>query len=150
GVVGRVLSAPVTARGLVLGQVLGRFAIAIVQGAWIMLGSSLLFGVDWGDLRLSVAVLALFAMVSAGAAILLGTALDNEGVAAGAAGRDRERARRGVRGAGRHPAARWGAVGRAAGDDRAGGHGPRAGRPGCLGPAAQPRPRHVTLGRAKP
>ena len=83
GVVGRVLSAPVTARGLVLGQVLGRFAIAVVQGAWIMLGSSLLFGVDWGDLRLSVTVLALFALVSAGAAILLGTVMDNEGVASG-------------------------------------------------------------------
>ena len=83
GVVSRTLAAPVTARGLVLGQVLGRFAIAVVQGAWIMLGSSLLFGVDWGDLRLSVTVLALFALVSAGAAILLGTVLDNEGVASG-------------------------------------------------------------------
>lgn len=83
GVVGRTLAAPVTARGLVLGQVLGRFAIAIVQGAWIMLGSSLLFGVDWGDLRLSVTVLGLFALVSAGAAMLLGATVDNEGVASG-------------------------------------------------------------------
>lgn len=83
GLVARTLAAPVTARGLILGQVLGRFAIAVVQGVWIMLGSSLLFGVDWGDLRLSLTVLALFALVSAGAAILLGTAVDNEGVASG-------------------------------------------------------------------
>jgi ABC-2 type transport system permease protein len=83
GVVARTLAAPVSALQLVTGQVLGRFAIAFCQGGYIMGASALLFGVDWGNLPVSMLVLLLFALVSAGAAMVVGSVLDNEGAAAG-------------------------------------------------------------------
>lgn len=83
GVVARTLSGPVTAGQLVLGEALGRFVIAIVQGGWIMVASSVLFDVGWGSLPLALLVLSLFALVSAGAAMLLGAVMDNEGAASG-------------------------------------------------------------------
>lgn len=83
GVVARTLTAPVTARQLVLGETLGRFVIAMVQGAWIMVASSVLFDVGWGSLPVALLILSLFALVSAGAAMLLGAMMDNEGAASG-------------------------------------------------------------------
>jgi ABC-2 type transport system permease protein len=64
--------------------VLGRWAIALFQGGYLMVATSLLFGVDWGSLPLALLVLLVFSLVAAGAAILLGTLLENEGAAAGA------------------------------------------------------------------
>lgn len=84
GVVARMLSGPMTAGQLVVGEILGRWAIGLFQGGYIMLASSLLFGVGWGSLPLSLLVLLLFSLVAAGAAILLGTMLENEGAASGA------------------------------------------------------------------
>ena len=83
GVVSRTLAAPVSTMQVLLGHTLGRFAIAIVQGAYIMLASAVLFDVNWGAPWLSLVVLVLFALVSAGAAMLLGATMDNEGAAAG-------------------------------------------------------------------
>ena len=83
GVVSRTLAAPVSAFQLIAGQVLGRFAIAFFQGGYIRAASSLLFGVDWGDLPASLVVLLMFALVSAGAAMVVGAVLDSEGAAAG-------------------------------------------------------------------
>lgn len=84
GVVARMLAGPMTAGQLVAGEVLGRWAIGLFQGGYIMLASSLMFGVGWGNLGLSLLVLVLFSLVAAGAAILLGTLLENEGAASGA------------------------------------------------------------------
>ncbi|MBD3923241.1 ABC transporter permease [Nocardioides cavernae] len=84
GVVSRMLAGPVAAEELVAGQVLGRWAIGLFQGAYLMVASSLLFGVGWGSVPLALLVLLLFSLVAAGAAILLGTLLENEGAAAGA------------------------------------------------------------------
>jgi len=84
GVVSRMLAGPMTAGELVAGQILGRWAIALFQGGYLMVATSLLFGVDWGSLPLALLVLVLFSLVAAGAAILLGTLLENEGAAAGA------------------------------------------------------------------
>ena len=84
GVVGRTLTAPVSTTQLLAGQALGRFVIAVFQGAYIMATTALLFGVDWGDLGLSALVLAAFAAAAAGAAMLLGSVLDNENAAVGA------------------------------------------------------------------
>lgn len=84
GVVSRMLAGPMTAGELVAGQMLGRWAIALFQGGYLMLATSLLFGVDWGNLPLALLVLLLFSLVAAGAAILLGTVLENEGAAGGA------------------------------------------------------------------
>lgn len=85
GVVARTLAGPVTAGQLVAGETVGRWAIGLFQGGYIMLATSVLFGVGWGSLWLSLLVLVLFSLVAAGAAILLGTLLENEGVASGAA-----------------------------------------------------------------
>jgi ABC-2 type transport system permease protein len=84
GVVSRMLAGPMTAGELVGGQILGRWAIGLFQGGYLMLATSLVFGVDWGSLPLALLVLLLFSLVAAGAAILLGTLLENEGAAAGA------------------------------------------------------------------
>ncbi|MET4137101.1 ABC transporter permease [Pseudarthrobacter sp. PvP090] len=83
GVVGRVMSAPVSSGQIVAGQALGRFAIAFVQGGFIMVGTSLLFGVDWGNLWLSALVLVLFCTVAAAAAMMVGSVMDNDTAAAG-------------------------------------------------------------------
>lgn len=83
GVVGRVMSAPVSSGQVVAGQALGRFAIAFVQGGFIMAGTALLFGVDWGNLWLSALVLVLFCAVAAAAAMMVGSVIDNDTAAAG-------------------------------------------------------------------
>jgi ABC-2 type transport system permease protein len=83
GVVARMLSGPVSTTQLIGGQTLGRWAIGLFQGGYIMVATTVLFGVSWGNLALSLLVLALFALVAAGAAILLGTLLENEGAAGG-------------------------------------------------------------------
>lgn len=84
GVMARTLAAPVSTAQAVGGQALGRWVIAMVQGAYIMLATWLLFGVDWGNLTLSLLILAVFALVAAGAGMILGSLLDNEGAAVGA------------------------------------------------------------------
>jgi ABC-2 type transport system permease protein len=84
GVVSRMLAGPMSASELVTGQILGRWAIGLFQGGYIMVATSVLFGVGWGNLPVALLVLLLFSLVAAGAAILLGTLLENEGAAAGA------------------------------------------------------------------
>ncbi len=83
GVVGRVMSAPVSSGQVVAGQALGRFAIAFVQGGFIVAGTALLFGVEWGNLWLSALVLVLFCAVSGAAAMVVGSVMDNDTAAAG-------------------------------------------------------------------
>ena len=83
GVVSRMLAGPMTAGQVVAGQVLGRWAIGLFQGGYIMLASSLLFGVGWGSLPLALLVLLVFALVASGAAIMAGTLFESEGAAGG-------------------------------------------------------------------
>jgi ABC-2 type transport system permease protein len=85
GALRRVMAAPVTARQVVAGQALGRFVVAAFQGIYIMAASSLLFGVDWGNLAVVSLVVAVFGLVAAGVAMLVGVAMDSEGVASGVA-----------------------------------------------------------------
>ena len=82
-VVSRMLAAPVSPGQLIVGVTAGRWAIAFFQGAYIMIASALLFDVNWGRVGLSLLVLLLFSLVSAGAAMVLGTVMDNEGAAGG-------------------------------------------------------------------
>ena len=84
GVISRTLAAPVSTGQALVGQALGRFAIAGFQGAYIMVATALLFGVDWGNIWVSLLVLATFSTVAAGAAMVLGSLLDNDGTASGA------------------------------------------------------------------
>lgn len=82
-VIARTLAAPVSTRTVVGGQALGRFVIAGFQGVYIMVVTALLFDVDWGNLVAAVLVLAAFAAVAAGGAMVIGSALDNDNAASG-------------------------------------------------------------------
>ena len=79
----RMLATPTSARTIVTGEALGRFGVAIVQGLFIMLGSLILFGVDWGAPLGSAALLVSFSLVGAGAGMLLGSVLRTEQQAIG-------------------------------------------------------------------
>lgn len=83
GVISRMMSAPVTSWEAIAGQALGRFGIAVVQGAYIMVGTALLFGVDWGNPILAGVILAVFAAVAAAAAMVIGSIFDNDAVSSG-------------------------------------------------------------------
>jgi ABC-2 type transport system permease protein len=83
GVSRRMLSTPTSTRTIVGGEALGRFGVAMVQGVFIMLGSLLVFGVDWGQPLGAVALLVAFGLVGAGAGMLLGSTLRNEQQAGG-------------------------------------------------------------------
>lgn len=85
GALRRVVAAPVTAGQTVTGLVLGRFVIALVQGAYIVVASRLLLGVEWGHLGAVLVVVAVFGLIAAGLAVLLGVLLDAEGPASGVA-----------------------------------------------------------------
>jgi ABC-2 type transport system permease protein len=78
GVSRRMLSTPITSRTIVVGETLGRFAVAMIQGVFIILVASLLFGVKWGDPLSASVLLTAFALVSTGAAVLFGAILSNE------------------------------------------------------------------------
>ncbi|HEX5333612.1 MAG TPA: ABC transporter permease [Cellulomonas sp.] len=83
GVMARTLAAPVSTRQAIAGQALGRLTIAVFQGAYIMLATAVLFRVNWGNLWLSLLLLATFSAVAAGAAMLIGSLIDNDGAAGG-------------------------------------------------------------------
>jgi ABC-2 type transport system permease protein len=79
----RMLATPTSPGAVIAGETLGRVLIAIVQAAVIILGSALLFGVNWGQPIGVAAVVILFALVAAGAGILLGTLFRTEQQAVG-------------------------------------------------------------------
>lgn len=49
GVLRRMLATPTRAASVLLGETLGRFLVAMVQGLFIVAVAGLIFGVDWGD-----------------------------------------------------------------------------------------------------
>jgi ABC-2 type transport system permease protein len=83
GVARRMLSTPTSTFVLVGGEATGRFAVAIIQGVYIMVGTLLIFGVNWGDPLGAIAVLIMFALVGAGAAMLMGAVFHNDQQAGG-------------------------------------------------------------------
>lgn len=83
GVSRRMLSTPTSVRTILGGEALGRFAVVLVQGLYIMAGALLIFGVDWGDPLGAAAIVLLFSLVGAGAAMLLGTLFRNAEQAGG-------------------------------------------------------------------
>lgn len=83
GVTRRELAAPITTGQVIAGEALGRFAVAMTQGVYIVVGTAVLFDVDWGNMVASIVVLALFCAVSAAAAMVLGALLDNDNLAGG-------------------------------------------------------------------
>ena len=73
-----MMSTPTGVRTIVGGELLGRLMVALIQAAIIVLGCVLFFGVNWGDPLAAAAVIGSFALVSTGAAILLGSLFSSE------------------------------------------------------------------------
>jgi ABC-2 type transport system permease protein len=79
----RMLATPTPAATIIGGEVLSRFLVGIIQAAVIIFGSALVFGVKWGQPVGVAAIVIVFTLVSAGAAILLGALLRNAQQASG-------------------------------------------------------------------
>ncbi len=77
GVTRRMLASPTEVRTIVVGETLGRFAIALMQGLLIVAGTVVLFRVDWGNLLTTGLVVLLFALTATGAAMVMGSVLQN-------------------------------------------------------------------------
>lgn len=77
GISRREYATPTPARTIIFGEALGRYAFALFQGFIIVIGSWLLFGVDWSDPIATAALVLVFAAVSAGAAMLIGAVAAN-------------------------------------------------------------------------
>jgi ABC-2 type transport system permease protein len=77
GVSRRMLASPTPVRAILLGELIGRFAIAMLQGLFIVVVSALLFDVSWGNLAGASAVIIVFALVGTGAAMVVGVLARN-------------------------------------------------------------------------
>jgi ABC-2 type transport system permease protein len=75
GVTRRMLASPTTLRTILAGETLGRYAIALLQGVLIVVGSALLFRVHWGDPITTGLVVLLLALAATGAAMVMGSIL---------------------------------------------------------------------------
>lgn len=83
GISKRMLSTPTPMRTIIVGESLGRFGTALVQGIYIMVLTLIIFGVDWGDPLGAVLILTAFSAVGAGAGMLLGSTFSNDQQASG-------------------------------------------------------------------
>jgi len=77
GVTKRMFSTPTSAAMIIAGETLGRFAVAMVQGVFIVLLSALVFGVSWGNPLGATLLVVSFALVGTGAAMLIGSFANN-------------------------------------------------------------------------
>jgi ABC-2 type transport system permease protein len=77
GVSRRMLATPTPVRSILMGELTGRFAVAIMQGLFIVLVSSAAFGVGWGEPLAAASVIVLFALVGTGAAMIVGVFVGN-------------------------------------------------------------------------
>jgi ABC-2 type transport system permease protein len=77
GVSRRMLASPTSARSILLGETLGRYGIALLQGGMIVIGTIVVFRVDWGNLLTTSIVIVLFALIASAAAMVMGSALSN-------------------------------------------------------------------------
>jgi ABC-2 type transport system permease protein len=74
GLLRRLGMAPISRRQIVLGKLLGRFAIGWIEMAWLLLAGRVLFGVRWAEHGwLLAGFLSLFALASASLGIFFGT-----------------------------------------------------------------------------
>jgi ABC-2 type transport system permease protein len=80
-----MLSTPTSLRSIVVGESIGRFGVALVQGLYIVVLTLIIFGVNWGDPMASVLVLVMFSAVGAGAGVLMGSVFSNDQQAGGVA-----------------------------------------------------------------
>jgi ABC-2 type transport system permease protein len=83
GISRRMLSTPTPVRSIILGESLGRYATALVQGLYIMVLTLIIFGVNWGDPIGAILILMLLAAVGAGVGMLMGATFSNDQQASG-------------------------------------------------------------------
>jgi ABC-2 type transport system permease protein len=83
GISERMLSTPTSIRTIVVGESVGRFGVALVQGIYIIILTLLMFRVNWGDPIAAILVLLVFAAVGAGAGVLMGATFSNDQQASG-------------------------------------------------------------------
>lgn len=77
GVSRRMLATPTGIRTILLGEALGRFGVAMLQGLFIVFATAFAFGVDWGDPLAAGALVVAYALVGTGAAMLVGAVATN-------------------------------------------------------------------------
>ncbi|HSF84843.1 MAG TPA: ABC transporter permease [Acidimicrobiia bacterium] len=78
GVTRRMVATPTHTSQIIGGEGLGRYLVALVQGVFIMIGTLLIFGVNWGDPVGATAILLIFCAVGAGAGMLVGSIANND------------------------------------------------------------------------
>lgn len=83
GVARRMYSTPTPVHTIIAGEALGRFSIALIQGGFIILGTWLIFGVNWGNPLGAFLTVVVFSAVASGAAILLGALVSSAQQASG-------------------------------------------------------------------
>lgn len=77
GVSRRMLASPIRVRTILVGETLGRFGVAMLQGLFIVILSAVIFGVSWGDPLAAGTIVVLFALVGTGAAMVVGVFSNN-------------------------------------------------------------------------
>jgi len=83
GISQRMLSTPTSIGTIVVGESVGRFGVAMVQGLYIMVLTFFMFRVNWGDPVGALLILVTFSAVGAGGGILLGATFKNDQQASG-------------------------------------------------------------------
>jgi ABC-2 type transport system permease protein len=78
-----MLSTPTSISSIVLGESLGRFGTALLQGVYVMVITLILFSVNWGDPLGAILTLLVFSAVGAGAGMLMGSVFRNDQQASG-------------------------------------------------------------------
>ena len=77
GVLRRVLSGPTSTSQVITGLAAAWFALALFQSAIVLAVGRVAFGVDWGDPVAATALTVAFALVGAGAGLLVGAVFDD-------------------------------------------------------------------------
>jgi ABC-2 type transport system permease protein len=78
GISRRMIASPTSVGTVLVGEALGRYAIALLQGVLIVVGSILLFRIDWGNITTTLLAVALLALAATGAAMLFGALMRTE------------------------------------------------------------------------
>ncbi len=78
GVSRRMVSTPTSISQILIGETGGRFAVAMIQGLFIMVGAAVAFEVRWGNLLGAGVLLVMMALIGAGGGMLMGSLFDND------------------------------------------------------------------------
>ncbi len=77
GISRRMLATATSGGTIIVGEGVARVLLAVLQGVFIVVGSALLFGVAWPNVGATTAIVLSFALVSGGAALLIGVVAKN-------------------------------------------------------------------------